>query len=56
MHFYAVKDTNTKEEKYTKGYRLTFGKNPVEKAGFTEKDKLKVEYKKNKIIITKDKN
>ncbi len=54
MHFYAVKDTNAKKEKYTKGYRLTFGKNPIEKAGFTENDKLKVEYKKNKIIITKD--
>lgn len=54
MHFYAVKDTNVEGKEYTKGYRLTFGKNPIEKAGFTEKDKLKVEYKKNKIIITKD--
>lgn len=53
MHFYAVKDTNAKKEKYTKGYRLTFGKNPIEKAGFTKDDELEVTYKKDKIIISK---
>lgn len=56
LHFYEVKDTNVKGKRYTKGYRLTFGKNPIEKAGFTKDDKLKVEYHKNKIIITKDEN
>ena len=49
MHFYAVKDTNVKGKEYTKGYRLTFGKNPIEKAGFTKDDELEVVYKKNKI-------
>lgn len=53
LHFYEVKDTNVKKEQYTKGYRLTFGKNPIEKAGFTKDDELEVTYKKDKIIITK---
>ena len=56
MHFYAVKDTNVKGKEYTKGYRLTFGKNPIEKAGFRKDDELEVVYKKNKIIITKKAN
>lgn len=56
MHFYEVKDTNARNEKYTKGYRLTFGKNPIEKAGFTKDDELEVIYKKDKIIITKKTN
>lgn len=53
MHFYEVKDTKVNGERYTKGYRLTFGKNPIEKAGFTKDDELEVTYKKNKIVITK---
>ena len=56
MHFYEVKDTNVKGKKYTKGYRLTFGKNPIENAGFTKDDELEVTYKKDKIIITKKTN
>lgn len=56
MHFYAVKDKKKNGEKYTKGYRLTFGKKPIEQAGFTDTSKLKVEYKRNKIIITKEEN
>ena len=56
MHFYEVKDTKVNEERYTKGYRLTFGKNPIEKAGFTKDDELEVTYKKNKIIISKKTN
>lgn len=53
MHFYEVKDTKVNGERYTKGYRLTFGKNPIEKAGFTKDDELEVTYKKDKIVITK---
>lgn len=53
MHFYEVKDKKKNGEEYTKGYRLTFGKNPIEKAGFTKDDELEVNYKKNKIVITK---
>ena len=56
MHFYEVKDTNVKGKRYTKGYRLTFGKNPIENAGFTKDDELEVIYKKDKIIITKKTN
>lgn len=56
MHFYEVKDTNAKGKKYTKGYRLTFGKNPIKKAGFTKDDELEVTYKKDKIIISKKTN
>ena len=56
LHFYEVKDKKKNGEEYTKGYRLTFGKNPIEKAGFTKDDELEVTYKKNKIIISKKKN
>lgn len=54
MKFTEVEDTKKSGEKYTKGLRVTFGINKVTKAGFTKDDKLKVEYHKNKIIITKD--
>lgn len=56
MKFIEVKDIRKNGEDYTKGLRITFGINKLTKAGFTKDDNLKVEYHKNKIIITKEEN
>ena len=56
LRFRPIKDTNAKGEKYTKAYKLVVGKRKLEKSGFTPDDELNVEYKRNKIIITKKKD
>lgn len=41
---------------FVKGYRIALRKKGIEKTGFTKDDDLKIEYKKDKIIITKEVN
>ncbi len=39
---------------FVKGYRIALRKKGIELTGFTKDDDLKIEYKRNKIIITKE--
>ena len=41
---------------FVKGYRIALRKKGIEQTGFTTNDNLKIEYKRNKIIITKEEN
>ena len=50
---YKSKRDKITEEKTIVGYKINLTKSGIEKTGFTEKDNLKIEYDKDKIIITK---
>lgn len=50
---YKSKKDKVTEEKTIVGYKINLTKSGIEKAGLTEKDNLKIEYDKDKIIITK---
>lgn len=48
---------NNNDGKTVKGYKIALRKKGVlEESGFTEDDELEIEYKKEKIIITKKKD
>lgn len=54
--FQAVTQFNKDGSKSVKGYRIALQKTEVEKSGFASTDELEIEYKKEKIIITKKKD
>lgn len=55
-NFQTVTQFKQNGEKSIKGYRIALQKTEVESAGFKATDELEIEYKKEKIIITKKKN
>lgn len=55
-NFQLITQFKQNGEKSIKGYRVSFQKTEIEKAGFKPTDELEIEYKKEKIIITKKKN
>lgn len=54
--FQVVTQFKKNGESSIKGYRISLKKLEVEKSGFKADDELEIEYKKNKIIITKKEN
>lgn len=50
---YKSKKDKITEEKTVVGYKINLTKSGIEKTGFTENDNLKIEYDKDRIIITK---
>ena len=55
-NFQLITQFKQNGEKSIKGYRLSFKKTEIEKAGFKPTDEIEIEYKKEKIIITKKKD
>ena len=53
--FQTVTQFKKNGESSTKGYRIALQKTEVENAGFKADDDLEIEYKKEKIVITKKK-
>ena len=52
---YKSKKDKLTYEKTVVGYKINLTKTGIEKTGLNEKDNLKIEYCKDKIIITKTK-
>lgn len=50
---YKSKKDKGKEEKTVVGYKINLTKTGVSETGITENDELQIEYKKDKIVITK---
>ena len=55
-NFQLITQFKQNGEKSIKGYRVSFQKTEIEKAGFKPTDELEIEYKKETIIITKKKD
>ncbi len=53
--FQTVTQFKKDGKKSVKGYRIALQKTEVENAGFKADDELEIEYKKEKIVITKKK-